>query len=56
MENHLLGVADPNLKHTLSFGIGLHHAGLTEGDRKIAENLFLDQKILVLVATSTLAW
>ena len=33
-------VRDPNLKFTLSFGIGLHHAGLVERDRSIVEDLF----------------
>ncbi|KAJ1800554.1 activating signal cointegrator 1 complex subunit 3 [Coemansia sp. RSA 2399] len=47
---------DPNLRMSLSFGIGMHHAGLTENDRKICEQLFYDRKIQVLVATSTLAW
>jgi len=37
-------------------GIGIHHAGLTEGDRKICESLFEQRKIQVLIATSTLAW
>ena len=44
------------MKNTLEFGIGMHHAGLVENDRKIVEKLFLEQKIQVLVATSTLAW
>lgn len=30
-------------------GIGLHHAGLQEGDRKIVEALFCEQKILVWI-------
>ncbi|KAJ1827712.1 activating signal cointegrator 1 complex subunit 3, partial [Coemansia sp. RSA 2599] len=47
---------DPNLRLSLSFGIGMHHAGLTENDRKICEQLFYDRKIQILVATSTLAW
>lgn len=34
----------------------MHHAGLSASDRKIVEDLFLKQKIQVLVATSTLAW
>ncbi|CAH8646705.1 unnamed protein product [Dicrocoelium dendriticum] len=49
-------VQDPNLKLTLSFGIGLHHAGLQAGDRSLVEELFVNQKIQVLIATSTLAW
>lgn len=59
---------DENLKLVLSFGIGMHHAGslydfinfystlyslgLHEKDRKIVEELFLNRKIQVLVATS----
>ncbi|KAJ9082208.1 putative steryl acetyl hydrolase mug81 [Entomophthora muscae] len=50
------GITDESLRMTLSFGIGLHHAGLTEPDRKIVEELFVNSKIQVLVATSTLAW
>ena len=49
-------IRDSNLKLSLAFGIGLHHAGLVEGDRKIVEALFCEQKIMVLVATATLAW
>ena len=40
-------VRDSNLKLTLAFGIGLHHAGLHERDRKIVEELFVNQKIQV---------
>ncbi|XP_059178780.1 activating signal cointegrator 1 complex subunit 3-like [Physella acuta] len=50
------GVKESNLKLTLAFGIGIHHAGLTERDRKVVEELFVHQKIQVLIATSTLAW
>ncbi|XP_043925219.1 activating signal cointegrator 1 complex subunit 3 [Protopterus annectens] len=49
-------VRDSNLKLTLAFGIGLHHAGLHERDRKTVEELFVNCKIQVLIATSTLAW
>ena len=49
-------VRDSALKHTLQFGIGLHHAGLREPDRKLVERLYVEQKIQILVATSTLAW
>ncbi|KAI0234175.1 putative steryl acetyl hydrolase mug81 [Massospora cicadina] len=52
----LASVADGCLRMTLGFGIGLHHAGLTEPDRKVVEELFANGKIQVLVATSTLAW
>jgi len=50
------GTSDPNLRHTLQFGIGMHHAGLNNKDRKLVEKLFVERKIQVLVATSTLAW
>eukprot|EP01018_Ginkgo_biloba_P014054 Gb_18049 [translate_table: standard] len=49
-------VTDTNLRHTLQFGIGLHHAGLNDNDRKLVEELFSNNKIQVLVSTSTLAW
>ncbi|KAK3097030.1 hypothetical protein FSP39_005734 [Pinctada imbricata] len=65
MENIIGGIKDSNLKLTLAFGIGIHHAGLVERDRKTCEELFVNQKIQVsykiekiqvLIATSTLAW
>ncbi|KAG5681795.1 hypothetical protein PVAND_011203 [Polypedilum vanderplanki] len=56
MDQILMGIKDNNLKLTLAFGIGLHHAGLQEKDRKVCEELFLNRKIQILIATSTLAW
>lgn len=52
----LQSVSDANLRHTLQFGVGLHHAGLNEKDRSTVEGLYVGGKIQVLVATSTLAW
>lgn len=52
----LSAVKDPALREALSFGIGLHHAGLMESDRSLSEQLFAANKIQILVATSTLAW
>ena len=52
----LSAVHDLALREALSFGIGLHHAGLVESDRSLTEQLFANNKIQVLVATSTLAW
>jgi len=49
-------VKDENLRHTLMFGIGMHHAGLVENDRRVVEDLFYNQSIQILVATSTVAW
>jgi replicative superfamily II helicase len=56
MEMILENVHDESLRMSLAFGIGLHHAGLKESDRKIVEELFLNMKIQILIATSTLAW
>ena len=56
LENVLNEIQDSVLKQTLSFGIGMHHAGLVQNDRKIMENLFVENKIQILIATSTLAW
>lgn len=53
---NLSRVKDDALREALSFGIGLHHAGLVESDRLLAEELFANNKIQILVATSTLAW
>ncbi|KAI9314045.1 Sec63 Brl domain-containing protein [Dichotomocladium elegans] len=56
LEMLLESVHDESLKMSLAFGIGLHHAGLTEDDRRIVEDLYLRLKIQILIATSTLAW
>ncbi|CAI4220725.1 unnamed protein product, partial [Auanema sp. JU1783] len=56
LEMHLMTIKDENLKLTLQFGIGMHHAGLSTSERGVVEQLFTDKKIQVLVATSTLAW
>jgi activating signal cointegrator complex subunit 3 len=49
-------IQDEALRHTITFGIGLHHAGLSSNDRDIVERLYLSGEIRVLVATATLAW
>ena len=49
-------IKDQNLRLTLAFGIGMHHAGLVERDRQTVEELFVNQKIQVLIATATVAW
>lgn len=49
-------VKDDALRESLGFGIGLHHAGLVESDRSLSEELFANNKIQILIATSTLAW
>ncbi|CAD7959463.1 unnamed protein product [Amoebophrya sp. A120] len=49
-------ITDPNLAMFLENGIGIHHAGLTEEDRLLVEKFYLKNKIMILIATSTLAW
>jgi len=61
MEQHEIDYAvrrvnDETLKDTIPIGIGIHHAGLPERDRKVVEELFVEAKIKVLISTSTLAW
>ncbi|KAG9240989.1 Sec63 Brl domain-containing protein [Calycina marina] len=56
LQLNLSRVKDEALKEALSFGIGLHHAGLVESDRSLSEELFANNKVQILVATSTLAW
>lgn len=49
-------VSDETLQLSLQFGIAIHHAGLVDEDRKISHELFEQQKVQILIATSTLAW
>lgn len=49
-------LVDQDLIQLLTFGIGMHHAALAESDRSIVEQLYVSQKIQVLIATATLAW
>lgn len=45
LNNQIDQVRDENLIQTLSFGIGMHHAGLIPNDRRIVEDLFVESKI-----------
>jgi len=49
-------LSDVSLRHTISYGVGLHHAGLSSHDRETVERLFLNGDVQILVATATLAW
>jgi activating signal cointegrator complex subunit 3 len=49
-------IRDVNLRHTLSFGIGLHHAGLPREDKALVEELFATNRVQILISTATLAW
>lgn len=48
MDQIIDSIRDPNLKLCLAFGLGLHHAGLQDKDRKIVEELFVSQQIQVI--------
>uniref|UniRef100_A0A183BX03 Activating signal cointegrator 1 complex subunit 3 n=1 Tax=Globodera pallida TaxID=36090 RepID=A0A183BX03_GLOPA len=56
LERTLTHVRDDNLRLTLTYGVGIHHAGLHVAERALVERLFVERKIQVLVATATLAW
>ncbi len=44
---------DESLRHTITYGIGLHHAGLSSKDREVVETLYLNGDIQVLVASKS---
>lgn len=50
MNDILENIKDTNLKLTLAFGIGLHHAGLQDRDRKTVEELFVNNMIQVHIS------
>jgi len=49
-------IQNADLKDLLSYGFGIHHAGMSREDRTTVEDLFSDGAIQVLVCTATLAW
>ncbi|AAS54603.1 AGR113Wp [Eremothecium gossypii ATCC 10895] len=49
-------ITDKSFGDVVQHGFGIHHAGLSRDDRSLAEDLFADGLIKVLVSTSTLAW
>lgn len=49
-------VDNKSLSEFLINGFGIHHAGLSRGDRTLSEDLFADGLLSVLVSTATLAW
>lgn len=49
-------IKDKELAKLAPFGVGFHHAGMLRKDRNIAEKMFSDGNIRILVATATLAW
>ena len=56
MDQLVSSVKDENLRICLTFGVGIHHAGLVDKDRRLVEELFVSRKIQILVTTATLAW
>ncbi|CAI5440695.1 unnamed protein product [Caenorhabditis angaria] len=56
LEILMQSIKDENLKLTLPFGIGMHHAGLSTHEKALVEELFIEKKIQILIATATLAW
>ncbi|KAK0196704.1 hypothetical protein F5146DRAFT_1153057 [Armillaria mellea] len=46
---------DKRLAEWASYGIGVHHAGLSLDDRRAIEGLFLKRVLRIVIATSTLA-
>jgi pre-mRNA-splicing helicase BRR2 len=56
LEHESRNVKTTELRDLLSFGIGIHHAGLPQSDRSTVEDLFAARHLNVCVATLTLAW
>ena len=44
------------LRNHFQNGMGIHHAGMLRGDRKLSETMFAEGAIKVLCCTATLAW
>jgi pre-mRNA-splicing helicase BRR2 len=44
------------LRELMTAGFGVHHAGMSRGDRELVEALFHDGHLRVLCSTATLAW
>lgn len=49
-------IKDASLKDLIPTGFAVHHAGLSREDRLVAEDLFAEGHVQVLVSTATLAW
>lgn len=47
---------DRQVTSLFQHGLGVHHAGMLRGDRKLTEQMFNDGAIRVLCCTATLAW
>ena len=49
-------VSNADLKDVMTYGFGIHHAGMNKEDREAVEALFAARHIAVLCTTATLAW
>jgi pre-mRNA-splicing helicase BRR2 len=49
-------VSNSDLKDVLTYGFGIHHAGMGREDRELVEDLFASRHIAILCTTATLAW
>ncbi|XP_072178266.1 activating signal cointegrator 1 complex subunit 3-like [Diadema setosum] len=49
-------VSNQNLQLAVSYGVGVHHPGLSWSDRRTVEKLYRDKHLKVIVATKSLAW
>ncbi|KAI8610960.1 Sec63 Brl domain-containing protein, partial [Chytriomyces sp. MP71] len=56
LQTEAASVKNADLQDVLPYGFGIHHAGMTRADRTLAEDLFSDGHVQVLVSTATLAW
>lgn len=61
MEERAIGslvarIQDEDLKLSLEFGIGFHYKDMRHSDRRVVEELYLYQKIQILLATTSYAW
>ncbi|XP_071510513.1 activating signal cointegrator 1 complex subunit 3-like [Diadema antillarum] len=56
VEDVVASVSNQNLQRAVSYGIGMHHPGLSWSDRRTVEKLYRDKHLKVIVATKSLAW
>ncbi|KAK1409041.1 hypothetical protein QVD17_41306 [Tagetes erecta] len=56
LREHTDLVKNSDLKDLLPYGLAIHNAGMSRGDRELVELLFANGHIQVLVSTATLAW